>query len=162
MSDARFRFRFSTYRGSPSNGSPPGIKISQNMRATARCSVDRQGSSWKVSGSGSATISLSSMRAKPSIEEPSKPIPSSRAPSNSSAVMAKFFNIPRISVNHSRMNLISCSLAFLSTYSLPSSLFPFAIFTSFIYWLLIRLRFRRAGCLPRCLPNCSTLSWGRT
>ena len=100
--------RLSTQRGSPSNVSPPGTRMSQNMRATAR-SRGRQGRSWKVEGSGTATMSDSSTRAKPSIEAPSKVTPSSRACSSSSMVMATDLSIPRMSVNQRRMNLTSWS-----------------------------------------------------
>ena len=78
------------------------------MRATRR-SRGRQGRSWKVVGSGIAIMSDSSMRAKPSIDEPSKPTPSSSASSSSSTVIAKLFSEPRMSVNQRRMNLTSCS-----------------------------------------------------
>jgi hypothetical protein len=44
------------------------------------------------------------MRLKPVIDEPSKPIPSSSAPSSSSLPTAKLLSWPRMSVNHSRMN----------------------------------------------------------
>ena len=47
-----------------------------------------------------------------------------------STVIEKLFRKPRISVNHIRINLTSCSLAILRTYSLPSSLFLFSILTS--------------------------------
>src|SRR3989338_1893062 len=63
-------------------------------------------------------MSDSSMRAKPSMAEPSKPMPSSSAFSSSSIVIAKLFRKPRMSVNQSRMNRTSCSLASRSTYSL--------------------------------------------
>ena len=124
-SAAFFRFLLRTYLGSPSKGSPPGFKMSQNMRATALCSSGRHGRIWKVSGSGFATISLSSIRAKPSIDEPSKPIPSSNAPSSSSTEIAKLFRTPRISVNHRRMNRTSFSFAILRTYSLLSVFLSF-------------------------------------
>jgi hypothetical protein len=83
--------------------------MSQNMRATLD-SRGRQGTSWKVAGSGMASMSDSSMRAKPSMEEPSKPMPSSKAFSSSSTVMAKDLRAPTMSVNQRRMNLTSCSL----------------------------------------------------
>jgi hypothetical protein len=50
-------------------------------------------------------MSLSSIRANPWIEEPSKPIPSSKAPSSSDGDMAKLFGRPRMSVNHNLTNL---------------------------------------------------------
>ncbi len=51
-------------------------------------------------------MSDSSMRLKPSIDEPSKPMPSASAPSSSCGVIAKDFSTPRTSVNHRRMNLM--------------------------------------------------------
>jgi hypothetical protein len=83
--------------------------MSQNMRATLD-SRGRQGTSWNVAGSGIASMSDSSMRANPSMEEPSKPMPSSKAFSSSSTVMAKDFSAPTMSVNQRRMNFTSFSL----------------------------------------------------
>ena len=57
-----------------------------------------------VAGSGMAIMSDSSMRLKPVIEEPSKPMPSSKAPASSSRPTAKDFSWPRMSVNQKRMN----------------------------------------------------------
>src|SRR3954468_2676254 len=56
----------------------------------------------KVSGSGIATMSDSSIALKPVIDEPSKPIPSSSAPSSSPMVIAKLFRCPSMSVNQRR------------------------------------------------------------
>src|SRR4030042_3576729 len=56
------------------------------------------------------------------MEEPSNPIPSSRAPSNSSTVMANPFKKPRMSVNQSRMNLTSFSFASFKTCSFSLSI----------------------------------------
>ena len=89
--------------------------MSQNIRATA-CSVCH-GISWNVAGSGIATMSDSWMRLKPSIEEPSKPMPSANAPSSSCDVIVNDFRNPRTSVNHRRMNLIPRSSTVLRTYS---------------------------------------------
>ena len=61
------------------------------------------GSSSKLLGSGRASTSLSCTREKPSMDEPSKVMPSSRAFSSSAGVMAKDFSWPRTSVNQSRM-----------------------------------------------------------
>ena len=74
----------------------------QNMRATPS-SLGRQGSTWKVLASGSAIMSDSVERAKPSIELPSKPMPSSKAVSSSLGVMANDFIWPSTSVNHMRI-----------------------------------------------------------
>src|SRR5215207_9369351 len=62
-------------------------------------------------------MSDSSMALKPVIEEPSKPIPPSRASSSSSLVIAKLLSCPRMSVNQSRMNFTSRS----STAAMTSS-----------------------------------------
>jgi hypothetical protein len=57
------------------------------------------------------------MALKPVIEEPSKPIPPSKASSSSSLLMEKLFSCPRMSVNQKRMKRISRS----STMDLTSS-----------------------------------------
>src|SRR3989338_2343484 len=44
------------------------------------------------------------------MDEPSKPMPSSSAPSNSSGVIANPFKNPRTSVNHKRINFTLCCL----------------------------------------------------
>ena len=63
--------------------------MSQNIRAEWWWpALVAQGSTWKVDGSGLATVSDSETRAKPSIEDPSKPMPSSKAPSSSAGAMA--------------------------------------------------------------------------
>ena len=82
--------------------------MSHSIRATA-CSFGRHGSTWNVAGSGIATMSASSTRAKPSIDAPSNVTPSSRACSSSSMVMATDLSMPRMSVNHRRMNFTSWS-----------------------------------------------------
>ncbi len=66
--------------------------------------VSPHGSISKVLGSGMASTSLSWTREKPSIDEPSNVIPSSRAFSSSAGLIAKLFNVPRTSVNQSRIN----------------------------------------------------------
>ena len=53
----------------------------------------------KVEGSGHANMSLSSMRVKPSIDEPSKGIPSSKACPRRSTGTVIDFRLPRMSVN---------------------------------------------------------------
>jgi hypothetical protein len=60
--------------------------MSQKTRATPAPS-SCQGSSWKVFGSGRARTSDSWTRLKPSMAEPSKVMPSSRAFSSSAGVM---------------------------------------------------------------------------
>ena len=71
-----------------------------------------------MSVSGIAIMSDSSMALKPVIEEPSNPIPPSRASPSSSLVMAKLLSWPRMSVNQSRMNLTSRSSTAATTSSL--------------------------------------------
>ncbi len=94
---------------------PSGLWTSQNILAT--WASLRQGMIWNVLGSGRATMSDSWIRAKPSMEEPSKPMPSASAPSSSCGVMANDFRKPRTSVNQSRMNRIPRSSAVRRTYS---------------------------------------------
>ena len=75
--------------------------MSQNIRATG-ASSPRQGRISKVLGSGMASMSDSWTRLKPSMADPSKVMPSSRAFSSSAGVIAKLFSWPRTSVNHMR------------------------------------------------------------
>ena len=77
------------------------MTTSQISRPTLR-SPSRDGISWNVAGSGIATMSDSSIALKPVIDEPSKPMPSSSAPSSSAGVIAKLFRCPSTSVNQSR------------------------------------------------------------
>ena len=56
----------------------------------------------KVVGSGMAIMSDSSIGLKPVIEEPSKPMPPSKASSSSEELIEKLFSWPRTSVNQSR------------------------------------------------------------
>jgi len=65
--------------------------MSQNRRATPGASL-RQGSVVKVLASGRASMSDSWTRAKPSIAEPSNPMPSLNAPSSSAGAMDTDFN----------------------------------------------------------------------
>ena len=89
--------------------------MSQNILAT--CASDFHGMIWKVEGSGNATMSDSWIRLNPSMELPSNPIPSVKAPSSSCGVMAKDLRVPRTSVNHKRMNLMPRSSMVRRTYS---------------------------------------------
>src|SRR4051794_19978036 len=82
--------------------------MSQNIRATP-CSSGRQGSTAKVEGSGIAIMSDSSMALNPVIEEPSKPMPPSKASSSSSRWTENDLSWPRTSVNHRRMKRSSRS-----------------------------------------------------
>src|SRR4051794_36948974 len=82
--------------------------MSQNMRAVPGASP-RHGSTWNVVGSGRASMSDSCTRAKPSIAEPSKPMPSANAPSSSAGATATDLRKPSTSVNHSRAKRMSRS-----------------------------------------------------
>src|SRR4051812_31876621 len=82
--------------------------MSQNIRAVPGPSP-RHGSTWKVVGSGRASMSDSCTRAKPSIAEPSNPIPSANAPSSSAGATATDLRKPSTSVNHSRTKRMSRS-----------------------------------------------------
>src|SRR5918999_2419807 len=116
IDSARSSVRRRTWRGSPSYGSRLGVTTSQNMRATP-LSSGRQGSTLKVEGSGIAIMSDSSIALKPVIDEPSKPMPPSKASSSSCALIEKLFSCPRMSVNQSRTKRMPWS----STYDLMSS-----------------------------------------
>ena len=76
--------------------------MSQNMRPDTS-SASPQGSSSKVFGSGRASTSLSWTRLNPSMAEPSKCMPSSKAFSSSAGEMATDLSWPSTSVNHRRM-----------------------------------------------------------
>ena len=95
---------------------PSGIAISQNIRAAPGASV-RHGRIEKVAESGFANISASVIRAKPSIAEPSNPIPSAKAFSSSGGAIATDFKKPSTSVNQSRTNLMLRSSRVLITNS---------------------------------------------
>ena len=115
-SRARSRLRRRTWRGQPSNGVPSRLKMSQKTRATG-ASSGCHGRIWNVLASGRASTSLSWTREKPSMAEPSKVMPSSRAFSSSAGVMAKVLAVPRTSVNHSWTKRTARSSTVLSTYS---------------------------------------------
>ena len=89
--------------------------MSQNMRATGASGF--HGMIWNVAGSGIATMSDSWMRLNPSIEEPSKPMPSANAPSSSCEVIVNDFRKPSTSVNHRRTNRMPRSSMVRRTYS---------------------------------------------
>ena len=68
-------------------------------------------------------MSDSSIALKPVIDEPSKPIPSSSAPSISLGVTAKLFRWPSMSVNQSSTNSTpSSSIRFSTSLRAPGSL----------------------------------------
>ena len=77
--------------------------MSQNTRASVAFGSPH-GSTSNVFGSGIASTSLSWMRLKPSIDEPSNVMPSSSAFSSSAGLMAKLFRLPSTSVNHRRIS----------------------------------------------------------
>jgi hypothetical protein len=77
--------------------------------------VSPSGRMRKVAGSGIATMSDSSIALKPVIDEPSKPMPSSSAPSTSLVVIEKLFRCPSRSVNQSRTSSMPRSLISLRT-----------------------------------------------
>ena len=62
-------------------------------------------------------MSDSSIALKPVIEEPSKPMPPSKASSSSVTLIENALSWPRMSVNQSRMNRISRSLTIARTSS---------------------------------------------
>ncbi|CAB4558127.1 unannotated protein [freshwater metagenome] len=96
---------FKTLRGSTDAALPSGMVMSQNILAAPGASV-RQGRIENEEGSGLANISASVTRAKPSIAEPSKPIPSANAFSNSAGAIATDLRKPSTSVNQRRTNRI--------------------------------------------------------
>jgi len=81
---------------------PSGFFTSQKSRATGR-SDGRQATSWKVAGSGKATMSDSWILVKPVMDEPSKPMPSSKAFSSSRGVIWKLLSTPSTSMNQNWM-----------------------------------------------------------
>src|SRR5579862_5566914 len=93
--------------------------MSQNIRPTP-CSSGRHGSTANVEGSGIAIMSDSSIALKPVIEDPSKPIPASSAPSSSAALIENDLSCPITSVNHSRMKRIPRSATIVRTSSAVS------------------------------------------
>ena len=97
--------------------------MSQKTRATG-ASSGCQGRIWNVLGSGRASTSLSWTREKPSMAEPSKVMPSSRAFSSSAGVMAKVLAVPRTSVNQSCTKRTARSSTVLSTYSCWLRMWP--------------------------------------
>ena len=76
------------------------------MRATALLS-GRHGSTWNVEASGNANMSDSSVRQKPSMQLPSKPMPSAKASSSSLGMTANDFMLPSTSVNQNRTKCTS-------------------------------------------------------
>ena len=97
------------------------MTTSQIIRPTFD-SPERHGMTTNVSGSGIATMSDSSIALKPVIDEPSKPIPSSSAPSSSSGVIAKLFRCPSRSLNQRSIDSMPSVLHFASTAARASSL----------------------------------------
>src|SRR6266550_6804280 len=84
--------------------------MSQITRATLPA-ASPFGSTRKVSRSGRSTMSDSSIRTKPSIEEPSNMMSPSSAFSNWLSGTSTFLLTPRMSVNWRRSELTSCFFA---------------------------------------------------
>ena len=107
---AAWTCRRKIWRGSIKEGWPSGMTTSQNIRAACISGTScSKGRTWKVDGSGIAILSDSEIREKPSMEDPSKPTPSSKADSSSDGLITTDFNPPMRSVNHNRMKRISRS-----------------------------------------------------
>ena len=100
---ARAIIFFRTPRGSPANGLPSGVLMSQMTLAT-RLSASPHGKIWKVLRSGARSMSDSSIRTNPSIEEPSNIMSPASAFSNCDAGTSTFLLMPRMSVNCSLRN----------------------------------------------------------
>src|SRR5215210_6418059 len=83
--------------------------MSQNIRPTP-CSSVRHGRTANVEASGWAIMSDSSIALKPVIEEPSKPMPPSKASSSSAVLIENDFSWPRMSVNQKRTKRMLWSL----------------------------------------------------
>ena len=99
---ARSTWRRSTKRGSPTNGSPLGVNTSQMTRAVPRGPDPRcHGISANVSMSGMRYWSLSAMRVKPSIDEPSNQVPCSTDSSSRWIGIVTALTRPMMSVNWS-------------------------------------------------------------
>src|SRR5881628_690338 len=79
--------------------------MSQIIRATLSPVVPAHGNTRKVARSGRRYMSDSSMRTKPSIDDPSNMILPSSASSNWPSGISTFLMVPRMSVNWRRMNL---------------------------------------------------------
>ena len=91
--------------------------MSQNMRAVCRPASSSNGNGWNVDGSGRSRVSDSETRLNPSMEEPSKPTPSSKALSSSAGDIITVFSEPKMSVNQRRIKAISCCSTIRSTLS---------------------------------------------
>src|ERR1035437_9727723 len=96
-------WRFRAWRGQPAKALPSGVMTSQTTRATFPFECDH-GKMRNVSRSGTRPMSDSSMRVKPSIEDPSNWISPSSAFSNCERGTSTFLMIPRMSVNCRRRN----------------------------------------------------------
>src|SRR5690606_32569094 len=82
--------------------------MSQNILAVGSVSP-RHGRRENVDASGRSTMSASKTREKPSTADPSKPMPSAKAPSSSAGTIATDLSRPWTSGNHSRMKRTSLS-----------------------------------------------------
>src|SRR5216684_5211350 len=97
--------------------------MSQIIRATLSPVAPAQGKRRKVERSGRRYMSDSSMRTKPSIDDPSNMILPSSASSNCRSGISTFLMVPRMSVNCSRRNLTFSR-------SVRSRIWAFVSFTS--------------------------------
>ena len=150
-------WRLSVWRGQPANGLPSGSMTSQTRRATFPFGCDH-GKMRNVSRSGTSPMSDSSMRVKPSIEDPSNWISPSSAFSNCERGTSTFLMIPRMSVNcRRRKRTPSLSQVFrISTALIPAILVPpcFSDFGS----RRAENPFRALQSQPKtgiCTPNCA-------
>ena len=104
--------------GRPRRAGARACWMSANIRATPRLVLRAATAGPRRSlGSGTAIMSDSSIGLNPVIEEPSKPMPPSKASSSSVALIENDFSRPRMSVNQRRMKRMPCS----STSALTSS-----------------------------------------
>ena len=88
--------RASTWRGSPAKGSPSGVRMSQNMRATAlACGTPGQAPrTWKASGNASMSDSCAAGRS-PRCSCRRSPCPPRRRLSSSPGTTANDFMLPK-------------------------------------------------------------------
>ena len=106
--------------GRPANSSPSGPWTQQMTRAVG-VSPRSHGITAKVARSGTRYISLSAMRVKPSIDEPSNHLPWSMASSNCSTGMVTLLTAPTTSVNCRSMKRVPAASDCASTSSAMSA-----------------------------------------
>ncbi len=101
--------RIKLLRGSPAKGVPSDLCTEQIKRATLPCSLPHGNNNQELK-SGYKRISLSSMRTKPSIEDPSNAILLFKTFSSCEIGTSTFLMIPLTSVNIKRKNFTFSSL----------------------------------------------------